>query len=58
MHRILVSNDDGVYASGLQAAAKSVQGLGQIVVLHPPGRRAAWEDRFPFLSRCATHKSI
>lgn len=35
MHRILVSNDDGVYASGLQAAAKSVQGLGQVVVAAP-----------------------
>ncbi len=38
MHRILVSNDDGVYASGLQAAAKSVQGLGQVVVAAPSGQ--------------------
>ena len=37
MHRILVSNDDGVYASGLQAAAKSVQGLGEVVVAAPSG---------------------
>jgi 5'-nucleotidase len=35
MHRILVSNDDGVYASGLRAAAKSVQGLGQVTVAAP-----------------------
>ncbi len=33
MHRILVTNDDGVYASGLQAAAKSVQGLGEVIVV-------------------------
>ena len=38
MHRILVSNDDGVYASGLQAAARSVQGLGQVVVAVPSGQ--------------------
>ena len=40
MHRILVSNDDGVYASGLQAAAKSVQGLGQVVVAAPSGQKS------------------
>ncbi|HEX7444771.1 MAG TPA: 5'/3'-nucleotidase SurE [Methanothrix sp.] len=38
MHRILVSNDDGVYASGLQAAAKSVQGLGDVLVAAPNGQ--------------------
>jgi 5'-nucleotidase len=38
MHRILVSNDDGVYASGLQAAAKSVQGLGDVTVAAPSGQ--------------------
>ena len=38
MHRILVSNDDGVYASGLQAAAKSVQGLGEVIVAAPSGQ--------------------
>lgn len=40
MHRILVSNDDGVYASGLQAAAKAVQGLGQVVVAAPSGQKS------------------
>lgn len=38
MHRILVTNDDGVYASGLQAAAKSVEGLGELVVSAPSGQ--------------------
>jgi 5'-nucleotidase len=38
MHRILVTNDDGVYASGLQAAAKSVEGLGELVVAAPSGQ--------------------
>ena len=38
MHRILVSNDDGVYASGLQAAAKSVHGLGEVTVAAPSGQ--------------------
>jgi 5'-nucleotidase len=40
MHRILVSNDDGVYASGLQAAAKAVQDLGQVVVAAPSGQKS------------------
>ncbi len=40
MHRILVSNDDGVYASGLQAAAKSVQGLGEVTVAAPSGQKS------------------
>jgi len=40
MHRILVTNDDGVYASGLQAAAKSVQGLGDVVVAAPSGQKS------------------
>jgi 5'-nucleotidase len=38
MHRILVTNDDGVYAAGLQAAARSVQGLGEVVVAAPSGQ--------------------
>lgn len=40
MHRILVTNDDGVYASGLQAASKSVQGLGEVVVAAPSGQKS------------------
>ncbi len=40
MHRILVTNDDGVYASGLQAAARSVEGLGEVVVSAPSGQKS------------------
>jgi len=40
MHRILVTNDDGVYASGLQAAARSVEGLGGVVVAAPSGQKS------------------
>jgi 5'-nucleotidase len=40
MHRILVTNDDGVYASGLQAAARSVEGLGEVVVAAPSGQKS------------------
>lgn len=40
MQRILVTNDDGVYASGLQAAARSVEGLGEVVVAAPAGQRS------------------
>jgi len=40
MHRILVSNDDGVYAPGLQAAARSVAELGDVVVSAPSGQKS------------------
>lgn len=40
MYRILVTNDDGVYASGLRAAAKSVEGLGEVVVVAPSGQKS------------------
>jgi len=40
MHRILVTNDDGVYASGLQAAARSVEGLGEVIVAAPSGQKS------------------
>ena len=40
MNQILVTNDDGVYASGLQAAARSVQDLGSVVVAAPSGQKS------------------
>src|SRR5512146_1506890 len=40
MHRILVTNDDGVYASGLHTAAKSVSPLGELVVVAPAGQKS------------------
>jgi len=40
MPRILVTNDDGVYAAGLRAAAKGVQGLGEIVVAAPSSQKS------------------
>ena len=56
MHRILVTNDDGVYASGLQAAAKSVRDLGEVIVAAPSGQMTEWGGRFPSSSRCAMWK--
>ena len=38
MYRILVTNDDGVYASGLKAAAQGVNGLGEVFVVAPSGQ--------------------
>ncbi|HQF16635.1 MAG TPA: 5'/3'-nucleotidase SurE [Methanotrichaceae archaeon] len=40
MYRILVTNDDGIYAAGLRAAARSVEGLGEVVVVAPSGQRS------------------
>ena len=40
MPRILVTNDDGVFAPGLLAAARSVEGLGEVVVVAPAGQKS------------------
>lgn len=40
MSRILVTNDDGVYAPGLHAAAKGVQGLGEVIVVAPSSQKS------------------
>lgn len=40
MYRILVTNDDGVYASGLHAAARSVSSLGEVIVVAPAGQKS------------------
>lgn len=40
MKRILVTNDDGIYATGLRAAAKSVEGLGEVIVVAPSGQKS------------------
>lgn len=40
MHRILVTNDDGVYAAGLRAAARGVQGLGEVIVAAPSSQKS------------------
>jgi len=40
MYRILVTNDDGIYAPGLRAAAQSVVDLGEVVIVAPSGQRS------------------
>ncbi len=40
MYRILVTNDDGIYAPGLRAAARSVEGLGEVVVVAPSSQKS------------------
>jgi 5'-nucleotidase len=40
MSRILVTNDDGIYASGLRAAAQSVKGLGEVFIVAPSGQKS------------------
>jgi 5'-nucleotidase len=40
MYRILVTNDDGIYASGLRAAARSVEDLGEVLVVAPTGQKS------------------
>jgi len=40
MHRILVTNDDGVYSAGIRAAIRGVTGLGELLVAAPSGQRS------------------
>jgi 5'-nucleotidase len=40
MSHILVTNDDGIYTSGLKAAAKSVADLGEVIVVAPSSQRS------------------
>ena len=37
---ILISNDDGVSAKGIQALVETLKGLGEIVVMAPDGPRS------------------
>src|SRR6266481_6235811 len=39
--RILLTNDDGVYAPGLRALRKELQKLGEVVVVAPAGEQSA-----------------
>src|SRR5580692_521313 len=39
--RILLTNDDGVYAPGLRALRKELQKLGEVTVVAPAGEQSA-----------------
>jgi 5'-nucleotidase len=40
MYRIMVTNDDGIYAPGIRAAVRSVDSLGEVRVVAPSGQRS------------------
>ena len=39
--RILISNDDGIYAPGIQALYEAVKDLGEVTVVAPSGEQSA-----------------
>ena len=41
MHRILLTNDDGIYSNGLRAAVKALSELGEVYVVAPLFQRSA-----------------
>ena len=41
MPKILISNDDGIYAPGIRALAKAMQGIGEIMVVAPDVEQSA-----------------
>jgi 5'-nucleotidase len=40
MYRIMVTNDDGIYAPGIRAAVRSADDLGEVIVVAPSGQRS------------------
>jgi len=44
---ILITNDDGIQAPGLKAAADAVLPLGEVIVVAPPKRQTAMGRSFP-----------
>jgi 5'-nucleotidase len=40
MYRIIVTNDEGIYESGLRAVAQSAKGLGEVFVAAPSGQKS------------------
>lgn len=40
MKRILLTNDDGVYSTGLKAAYESVRELGEVTVVAPSTQKS------------------
>ena len=55
--RLLLSNDDGVYAPGLNALAKELKSLGDIDVMAPDRNRSAASNSLT-LSRPLTVKQL
>jgi 5'-nucleotidase len=41
MPRILVTNDDGVYAEGIRILARALEGVGEVVIVAPLGESSA-----------------
>ncbi|MCK4530348.1 MAG: 5'/3'-nucleotidase SurE, partial [Candidatus Marinimicrobia bacterium] len=39
--RILLVNDDGIFAPGIQKLYEAIQGLGEITIVAPDGERSA-----------------
>ena len=36
--KILITNDDGIYAPGLWAAVEALSGMAEVVVVAPPAK--------------------
>ena len=41
---ILISNDDGVFAPGIQALAHALKKLGRVVIVAPEGERSGYSS--------------
>lgn len=44
---ILVANDDGVFAPGIQALAKALRPLGRVVIVAPESERSGYSSALP-----------
>jgi len=51
MKKILLTNDDGVYSTGLKAAYESVSDLGEVTVVAPSTQKSGVGRAYLFLNR-------
>ena len=56
--RILLTNDDGVYAPGLRAMRKELQKLGDVTVVAPVGEQSAVGHSITLLTPLITQEVL
>ena len=56
--RILLTNDDGVYAPGLRAMRKELQKLGDVTVVAPAGEQSAVGHSITLLTPLITQEVV
>ena len=53
---ILIANDDGVFAPGIQALAEALRPLGRVVVVAPESERSGFSSALTLIDHYAPFK--